>query len=223
MRGGARKKEIVLAVILVVACVLGVVGHRLYRSYESDQIVQQAEEREQEIEDGTVGMGVPVSFVRGPGDDFTGEFIITANEATLYSSVADSPLAGMEGVDESLFADDMTGENDFDLLLCDLTVKNVSAKASTEFGDEENEFTPDSVIGLEQSTEIVYTSVPRESGHGHFYLSIGEEYPMTVAYAVSHRDADPSNLSISGTFHTEGGKGYRIALDVEDTRDGGGQ
>lgn len=210
-----RKKEIVLGVAVLAALALGFGAYQAYRWYEEAEFQQQRAEELASVQN--LSMGEDATYTSSYL--FSGELSVRVDAAALYSDIASSPIANEANVgDEQLFSSEMTGVDDFDLLIADVVIKNQDAEPTIKTQDGKSLFIMDGVAHADPSTEVIYVSDGASGVDlGYFDLPIGSEKQFTVAYAIRHDDIDVDNLSVTGA----GGLGYRVHLVVDDNRQAG--
>lgn len=207
-----RKKEIALGVAVLVALVFGFGAYHAYRWYEEAKFEQQRANELASVQNLSMGEDATYS-----SSYFSGELSIRVDGAALYSDIASSPIANEANVNDEPFSSEMTGVDDFDLLVIDVVIKNRDAEPISQTKDGQSLFLMDAIVHADPSTEVVYVSGgASDAGLGYFDLPKGNEKRFSVAYAIRHDDIDPNNLYVTGS----GNLGYRVHLTVEDQRRG---
>lgn len=207
-----RRKEIALGAAVLVALVFCFGAYQAYRWYEEAKFEQQRADELASVQNLSMGEDATYS-----SSSFSGELSIRVDGAALYSDIASSPIANEANVNDELFSSEMTGVDDFDLLVIDVVIKNRDAEPTSQTKDGQSLFPMDAIVHADPSTEVVYVSGgASDAGLGYFDLPKSSEKRFSVAYAIRHDDIDPNNLYVTGS----GNLGYRVHLTVEDQRQG---
>lgn len=224
MGGFVRRKEVVAILILAVACIVGGLGYWGFQRYQAMSYEQEMEQRRDEAP--VYSMGETFTYAEasdegGEGSSsFEGSLQLCITDAVLYQGPAQAAGDGTWWKDSSyretsFFADDAESGDSSNLLVFQVTIKNIDARplSSTETGQVL--FFLDSIVHLSPSNEIVYLDPDRDGDEsGYFSLDAGEEREFVVGVVVQP-DAD------SFTFSNGEGWGYRVNCTFTDKRQEG--
>ncbi len=226
-----RKKEIVAAAIVVLVAVLAFGGYKLSGLYGKWQFDAAIERERQEIADTAryYTEGEEVSYA-SPDDslEFRGEISLRVDGASLYENLRQAGLLEKaRDAYEDLLGPGSSTEDDRDIVVYQVTMKNVSANPLWgQYGQDEGGYNPfiiGKIAGLHSSSDQHYeTPVYVEgamAGHfNYFYLDPGEERRFAVAYAVEEQGDDPAEFEVEGPMGVK--DAYHITLDLKDMRKG---
>ncbi len=158
------------------------------------------------------------------GLPFTGSMTVRVDDATLYQ---DPGQAGISESDDRLFNGNLFTEEpytseDFQLLLCKVTLKNIDAEPEdnvmTRTGRKAFPF--NGILFPDRNAQPVYFDGtwenPKDGEEGYFNLEPGEQKTVTVGYAVPKAELGSGNIFLcAGTQNTSK---YRLQLDIVDMR-----